>query len=192
MIVPLALWWGTARSRAATLIVGGVCAVSVLVQLPPVLVEISHSRIASGKPARPERLLDWDSSPLVVTSRSAIAAVPANVAYLSGAASPPTTRASNAPLSERVGFSLDFWWLYVVYLGAVPLRVALLTVTVMVASAAWLSRRLWSLYLAESKSVGRAEIATRRTRLVPEILQDASATTSRFGLLTRHICRHVL
>ena len=69
--------------------------------------------------------------------------MPANVAYLSGTASPPTMRASNSPLSERVGFSLDFWWLYVVYLGAVPLRVALFTVTVMVASAAWLARRLW-------------------------------------------------
>jgi hypothetical protein len=143
MMAPLAVWCGTARSRAATMVVGGLCAVSVLVQLPPVLVEISHSRIASGKPARPGHLLDWDSSPLVVTSRSAIAAVPANVAYLSGTASPPTMRASNAPLSEHIGFSLDFWWLYVVYLGAVPLRVALFTVTVMVAAAAWLARRLW-------------------------------------------------
>ena len=143
MVAPLALWRETARSRAATLIVGGLCAVSVLAQLPPVLVEISHSRIASGKPSRPEHLLDWDSSPFVVTSRSAIAAVPTNVAYLSGARSLPAMGASNAPLSERVGFSLDFWWLYLVYLGAVPLRVAILTVAVMLATAAWLTRRLW-------------------------------------------------
>ena len=143
MIAPIALWRATGHSRRAWLLVSALCAVSVVVQLPPVLVEISHSRIASGKPARPQHVLDWDSSPFVVTTRSAIAAVPTNVAYLSGAAPPPTMPASSGSLSERVGFSLDFWWLYLVYLGAIPLRVALLAVTAMLAAGAWLTRRLW-------------------------------------------------
>ena len=43
----------------------------------------------------------------------------------------------------RVGFSLDFWWLYLVYLGAIPLRIALLAVTAMLAAGAWLTRRVW-------------------------------------------------
>jgi hypothetical protein len=142
MIVPLARWRLCDHSRAVTLAVAMVLAVSVVVQLPPVLVEISHARIASGKPSRPEHVLEWASSPLIVTTRRAIAAVPENIAYLSGETPPSTLRATEPSLGERVAFSLDFWWLYLVYLRAISLRVAMLVILAMTIVAIVLARRL--------------------------------------------------
>jgi hypothetical protein len=144
MIAPLARWRRADHSRAMTVAVAMLFVASVVVQLPPVLVEISHARIASGKPSRPEHILEWTSSPIVVTTRRAIAAVPENIAYLSGATPPPSsTRAAEASLSERVAFSLDFWWLYLVYLRAISLRVASVVVAAMTVAAIVLARRLW-------------------------------------------------
>jgi hypothetical protein len=144
MIAPLALWRRADHRRAATVAVATLLGLSIVVQLPPVSVEIAHARIASGKPSRPEHLLEWNSSPLVVTTRRAVAAVPENIAYLSGAMTPPSTRAREASLAERVAFSLDFWWLYLVYLRALSLRAALVVVAAMAVAAVALARLLWA------------------------------------------------
>jgi len=143
MIAPLALWRRADHLRAVTLAIAILLALSVVVQLPPVLVEISRARIASGKPSRPEQILEWNSSPLVVTTRRAIVAVPENIAYLSGAPPPSSPRPTGTSLGARVAFSLDFWWLYLVYLRAISLRVAILVVAAMTLAAAVLARLLW-------------------------------------------------
>ena len=143
MIAPLARWRRADQSQTMTFAVAMLLALSVVVQLPPVLVEISHARIASGKPSRPDHIFGWSSSPLVVTTRRAIAAVPENISYLSGATPPSSPGATEASLSERVAFSLDFWWLYLVYLRAISLRVAILVVVTLTVAALVVARRLW-------------------------------------------------
>jgi len=155
MTAPLALWRRADRPSTATLALATLVALSVLVQLPPVLVEISHARIASGKPSRPEHLVEWNSSPIVVTTRRAIAAVPENIAYLSGTTPPPSsTRATEASLGERVAFSLDFWWLYLVYLRAISPRIAILLAAAMTVAAAVLVRLLWIDLGSDPKPLG--------------------------------------
>jgi hypothetical protein len=56
-------------------------------------------------------------------------AVPNNVRYVMGLETPPVraTAASEAQrdFSQQFGFSLDFWWLYLFYLGAMPAWAAL-------------------------------------------------------------------
>lgn len=50
--------------------------------------------------------------------------MPANVRYIAGLAKPPVARAGDS-LADRLDFSLDFWWLYLYYLGKLPGAAAL-------------------------------------------------------------------
>ena len=44
--------------------------------------------------------------------------------------------------SQQFAFSLDFWWLYLFYLGAVPAGVAVALAALPLALAGWLTARL--------------------------------------------------
>ena len=53
--------------------------------------------------------------------------VPLNVRYLSGAEPRPEVKAAEGlahDFSEQFAYSLDFWWVYLYYLGAVPAAVS--------------------------------------------------------------------
>ncbi len=145
LIIPL-VWWlepGNGRWRRALL---WVVALSVVIQLPGVVVDFSKVSIAyaraKGDYSRDAKIDNWHESSLVLDTRAAISAVPRNVRHLVLGERPPveTRRADqdDRELSQRLAFSLDFWWLYLYYLGAIsasaaaalgatPLVVALLT-----------------------------------------------------------------
>jgi hypothetical protein len=52
--------------------------------------------------------------------RHAARAVPANVRYLTGQEPHPILPPDAGSLSDRLSFSLNFWWLYLYYLGMLP------------------------------------------------------------------------
>jgi hypothetical protein len=58
---------------------------------------------------------------LVLNTRAALAAVPANFDYVTGNRPVPRVARHSEPddrgLSQPLAFSLDFWWLYLFYLG---------------------------------------------------------------------------
>ena len=131
LIIPL-VWWlepGNSRWRRALL---WVVALSVVVQLPGVVVDFSkvsvaHAR-ASGEYSRDAKIYNWRESGLVLDARAAIAAVPVNVRYLVRGERPPVetlpANKDDGDFSQRFEFSLDFWWLYLYYLGAISPPVA--------------------------------------------------------------------
>lgn len=106
---------------------------SAVVQLPGVIVDyskVSQDRARSlSPPSSADRTWRWSESPLVLNTQSALAAVPANAAYLTGRTPPPAAPSSGGAddreFSQRFSFSVDFWWAYLVYLGVLPRAAAL-------------------------------------------------------------------
>ncbi len=129
-----------------------VLAVGVVVQLPGVLVDyakVSQAATADrGSFSTRERQWSWPATPLVLNTRAAIEAVPANVGYVLGRTSPPAVAgaggADDRGFSQQFAFSLDFWWLYLFYMGALPragLRVVAAVGLIAVAGSAAALRR---------------------------------------------------
>ena len=103
-----------------------IAAVSVVVQLPGVLVDyakvsVAHARVM-GAPSRAERLTDWQTSALVLNARASIRLLPANFAWLIGTSPRPapvgTTPAGRGEFSQQFAYSLDFWWMYLFHMRA--------------------------------------------------------------------------
>ncbi len=126
-----ALLWqrdGWRRAALAVAIAG-----AALLQLPGVLVDYSKVSVdwarGASKADVEERNWRIASSPLMLGARAARQAVPANVAFLSGRQPLPrvetTSSADNRDFAQQLSFSLDFWWLYLFYLHAIPARAAL-------------------------------------------------------------------
>ena len=129
LCVPIASWCAVAANRRRLLIAGFVAGITV--QIPGVLVDFHK---VSGMPEFAGRTYEasrWElkSSGLAVNARAALSAVPQNVRYLAGFDEPPRvqapTRYRDPEFSHQLAFSLDFWWLYLFYLGGVPALVAL-------------------------------------------------------------------
>ncbi len=104
-------------------------ALSVLVQIPGVLVDFSKVGYTPdvGCHSLEERRWNWGVAGLTLNTRAALSAIPANWRYLTGAATPPAIRPGalrSRDFSEQFAFSLDFWWLHLFYLGAVSAPVA--------------------------------------------------------------------
>jgi hypothetical protein len=135
---------GAPRSRRRW--VAAVALISLLVQIPAVLVDFSRVGIAAG---RPTRITSWDWSPLVLVARAATRAVPENVRSFSGLAARPRVerRVGDVDMASAVSFSLDFWWLYAWYLGMISRAVAVVAATILAVgsgvclTAAWRSTR---------------------------------------------------
>jgi hypothetical protein len=145
-----AAWWDA--SRAKRQLIGLACVVAAVLQLPGVLVDYakvstdwarSHTREEVA-----QRNWRWPSSPLVLNTEAAFEAVPANVAFLSGVREPPrvatTSTASNRDFAQQLSFSLDFWWLYLVYLHAIRPAVAVIIAATLGGIAAVSARMAWS------------------------------------------------
>jgi hypothetical protein len=109
-----------------------------------VLVDYSKVSLEWARGATREQVLErnWHigSSPLVLNTSAAIRAVPQNIRYLTGMAPlPEVARAAAADdrdFAQRFAFSLDFWWLYLVYLRALP-RLAGIAIAAALAAIAW-------------------------------------------------------
>lgn len=152
-VLPLAFWFeyggpgrraGRARRALPTLVV-----LSVLVQLPGVLVDFSKVGYtpAIGYHPLEERRWRWELAGLTLNARAAMAALPGNWGYLTGARPVPVVRPAareSRDFSDQFAFSLDFWWLYLFYLGAVraPVAVGLgLATFVLAGTCGWQLRR---------------------------------------------------
>ena len=63
---------------------------------------------------------DWQWTAIRLNTRAALQAAPANLrAFLADERTVPGS-AEGTPLADRVGHSLDFWWMYLYYLGVWP------------------------------------------------------------------------
>lgn len=145
----IASLWDTSRRRR---IVVSLCVLGAILQLPGVLVDYakvstqwarSHSRDEIA-----QRNWHFASSPLVLGAEAAAELAPSNVAYLIGWRDVPsvtsTSTAGDRDFAQQFSFSLDFWWLYLVYLHAIRPAVALALAFVLLATALAASRYAWT------------------------------------------------
>jgi hypothetical protein len=110
-----------------------------VLQLPGVFVDYSKVSQQSGQAyTTDERQWSIEASPLVANARDLAYALPNNIAYVTGRRTPPRTMATASAtergFSQQFAFSLDFWWLYLYYLGALP-RLWMLAIVTSLAAA---------------------------------------------------------
>jgi hypothetical protein len=140
LVLPLAFWVpGPLARRAACLVL----ALSVVVQVPGVLVDYSKVRItraAAGETVAQD--LRWRGMPLWLNVRAAVTNTRIAVnALVRG--EPPPSRAAQAgtpDLGRSLDFSLDLWWLYLFYMHAIG-RAAALAIAGLLATGCGLSFR---------------------------------------------------
>ncbi|HUF48518.1 MAG TPA: hypothetical protein VMM93_11935 [Vicinamibacterales bacterium] len=148
--LPVALWLRPTAPRRARRIVGVLAVAGLLVQVPGVLVDFNKAQLAFARSRADYSIAltryTWDGAPLSLNTRVALVAVPENARYLAGLDTPPVAAAtsdeSDRGFSQQFAFSLDFWWLYLFYLGALPRWAAIAAPLVLGAAAAWLGHRL--------------------------------------------------
>lgn len=152
MAAPLAVWLiEGARMRKTAL---AICALSVAIQIPAILVDPAKAGIAEGQPSQTIRRDRWEWTPLWLNVRHASRVLPANVEYVTGRAAAPPMDAADS-LADRLTFSLDFWWLYLFYLGLVPAFLLPAMVLVPLTAAAALLRAVFR----RARAVDRATMA---------------------------------
>ena len=128
LVLPLAFWTPHGRLRVAAV---AIAVLSVAVQIPGVLVDYSKVRvdraIAGATVAQDMR---WSGTPLFLNTRAAVANGRRAIAYLAGGEPAADLRSTDpARLSMAMAFSLDLWWLYLSYMGAIGRGAALLIAT---------------------------------------------------------------
>ena len=148
------------RSRA----LAGLVVLSVIVQIPAVLVDFSKvgSARVIGPRTEAERQWTWEASGLAINTRASRAAIPENGRRLFTGERPPVRpgQSSTRDFSDQFAFSLDFWWLYLFYLRAVsaPAAAALGLAGFGAATLfAWRLRRRVRLAWSSSNLVARLE-----------------------------------
>lgn len=114
LILPLAFWspGPTGRVLAATIAV-----ISVLIQIPGVLVDYSkvrEARAAAGDTVAQD--LRWSGMPLLLNAQAVRERVPEAWRHVSGAAAPPPVP-RDVPLASALSWGLNLWWLHLFYLG---------------------------------------------------------------------------
>jgi hypothetical protein len=147
--VPAARRW---RIGLALAVIGAV------VQLPGVLVDYAKVSQAAAERAggfsTAERQWSWPASPIVLNTRAAWTAVPENASYLLGGRRPPPVRApqgdDDRSFSQQFAFSLDFWWLYLFYMGALSRAAAMGVVAIAVLGVVGCAKRLRASLAARS------------------------------------------
>jgi hypothetical protein len=145
LVMPLAPW--LARStRAARRLAGVALLAGALVQVPGVLVDFSKVGFTTATPFTwEERRWTWAGSALHLNTQASMSAVPTNIRYLSGIDRPPAEKAAEGEardFSEQYSFSLDFWWVYLFYMGVISAPVAVLVGSACVVATAFLALRL--------------------------------------------------
>jgi hypothetical protein len=140
LVAPGAAWWAQSRRQTTRTALAVLCAVSVLVQIPAVAINFARAGIAAGQPPQSARRDVWQWSPLVLNTRAAVKDVPDNVRLLATGTQPTVVEDGGATLDDRVPFSLDFWWLYLYYLGVISRAGALVLAGTPLVLAVWLLR----------------------------------------------------
>lgn len=123
----------------------------LIVQLPGVLVDyakVSQTAAYDGTLADGARKWSWQASWLTLNTAALVRAVPDNMAYITGVRPRPSVPVTGSDddrgFSQQFAFSLDLWWLYLFYLGAVS-RAAMMAlvatfITAMIVCARGLKR----------------------------------------------------
>jgi hypothetical protein len=111
--------------RVRTLAFVAVTAIGMAVQLPGVLIDYAKVSQATGTSySTAERQWNWQVSPLALNARALSTAIPDNIRYVAGLATPPAIASPAGEMdrgfSQQFAFSLDFWWLYLFYMGVLP------------------------------------------------------------------------
>src|SRR5262249_29782678 len=104
------------------------------------------------KPTAPftweQRRWTWTASAMHLNTQASLTAVPTNGKYLTGIEHPPVSKPAEGEardFSEQYSYSLDFWWVYLYYLGSVSARAALVLGAMALSAAAlaaWNVRRV--------------------------------------------------
>ncbi len=152
LILPLADWFRRSRGRFQPTLLNAIVVLSVLVQIPGVLVDFSKVGSARriGPRTQTERQWTWGTSALTLNTRASLVAIPENVRRLATGARPPVKpgQSDTRDFGDQFTFSLDFWWVYLFYLGAVSAPVALALGAVSFGAVAIFARQLFRNYLA--------------------------------------------
>lgn len=127
MCVPLAVWMAAQPSRVRRWLVAW-CVVSTAVQVPGVLVDFAKVRVAYARQHQTSpyeaRMHTWEGCPLVLNARASARAVPMTLRHLAGVEPKPVFEHAAGvdarDFSQQFAYSLDFWWIYLFYLGAIP------------------------------------------------------------------------
>ncbi len=125
LCVPLVSWFALkpCEWRRRMLVAGLV--VSTLIQVPGILVDFSkvgHTEEIGYRPFELRRW-EWQSSALALNTEAALDAVPLTVRHLVGSEARPEVKVGEGEardFSSQFAYSLDFWWMYLFYLGLVP------------------------------------------------------------------------
>lgn len=128
LVLPLAGWFATSAKKTKRRLLTAVVVFSAAVQLPGVLLDFSKVGFTPdvGRPVWSQRQWTWQFSALHLNARAAPRAIADNARYLTSGHPPPLEppKGEARDFSEQFAFSLDFWWLYLFYLGAVSAPVA--------------------------------------------------------------------
>lgn len=130
LVLALARWFVTNSHGLKRRLLTGLVVVSVLIQLPGVLVDFSKVGFTPkvGDRTWEQRRWTWEASGVRLNSLASVTAIPENLAYLVGADMPPPVKPPQGEardFSEQFAFSLDFWWVYLFYLRAISAPVAI-------------------------------------------------------------------
>ena len=146
LVLPLAGWFAIGSNGLTRRVLTAFVILSVSVQLPGVLVDFSKVGFtpAVGHPTWQQRTWTWGASELRLNSEASLTAIPNNLRYLAKSERPPLKppQGEARDFSQQLAFSLDFWWVYLFYLGAVSARVAVVLGAACLAAAVFCAFRL--------------------------------------------------
>lgn len=124
LVLPLA-WWRPA-SKTHRAIAALLVTLSVLVQVPGVLVDYSKVRVARARTGDTvAQDMRWSRAPLLLNTRAAIEQVPPALAALIGVRPIARVPAHTANLNEALASQPDLWWNSLLCLGVIGRGLAL-------------------------------------------------------------------
>lgn len=145
LVLPLAVTVSSSRAFRWLLVV------SVALQIPGILVDFSKVGAARviGPHTQEQRQWTWEASGLVINTRASLTALPENARRLATGERPAVKggEAATRDFSDQFAFSLDFWWMYLFYLGAIPAALALACGAASAVVSWIVARRVWRLAL---------------------------------------------
>ncbi len=156
--IPLAASFSLNRLSRFRRVLPVILMLSVFVQFPGVLVDYSKTQNAFARQTENYSIemsrYTWSGAPLKLNAEAALVAIPRNLAYMAGRMPiPPVSRSgeeAQRDFSQQFSFSLDFWWLYLFYLGVLPVGFAVMCAFVPLTMAVVFSRVLLkSLHFSE-------------------------------------------